>query len=336
MKRRLVWVLVAVVAVGGLATLGGYAFLQRGLAAVNPGDTEGIQVVVPSGAGTRQVADLLQQQGLIRDRRVFEWYCRVQGLDGRLQAGRYLFNRGQTLPEIADDLAHGRVMMVSFTVPEGLTLAEIGQVVVRSGLCSEEEWEEALRGEYHYGFLAGIPARDNRLEGFLFPDTYKVSTEVTAPQLVDMMLARFSREWERRFAADAKAAGMDVVQVVTLASLVEEEARLDSERAVIAGVLHNRLQRGMLLQVDASVLYALGGHRPRVLYRDLEVDSPYNTYRYPGLPPGPIASPGAASLAAALHPARHDYLYYVHVGDGRHQFSRTLAEHNQAVAASRR
>jgi UPF0755 protein len=171
------------------------------------------------------------------------------------------------------------------------------------------------------------------MEGYLFPDTYHIGSRTTEEEIIKMMLKRFNDELVKLdYVEKITLPGLSLHNAVTLASLVEREAREDSERPVIAGVIMNRLNRGMKLQIDATVLYALGGHKEKVYYKDLEVDSPYNTYLYYGLPPGPIAFPGEASLKAAIEPAITDYLYYVAKPDGSHAFARTLAEHNNNKA----
>ena len=305
----------------------GWFQLEQALSPVDPQEKEKVEVVIPPASSTSQVAEILKEQGLIRNKTVFLWYCRLRDVDQKLKAGTYGFSKSQGVADIVEDLVQGRVMTQVFTVPEGYDLMQIGRLLADKGICDLEEFKQAVREDYDYPFLDGLPYRENRLEGFLFPDTYRVPRDVTPHQVVDMMLTRFEQVWKTRFEAEARQQGRSVYEVVTLASLVEKEARIDEERPIIAGVLENRLRKGMLLQVDATVLYSLGEHRQQVTYKDLEVDSPYNTYRYPGLPPGPIASPGAASIAAVLNPARHDYYYYVYVGDGRHYFSKTYEEH---------
>lgn len=332
-EKRIIAV-VLVLAVFILAGLG-WQQLQWSLEAVDRQDKEPIEVVIPPAASTSDVAEILKGHDLIRDKSVFVIYCRLRGVDQKLKAGTYGFSKSQSVQDLVDDLVKGRVITQVFTVPEGYDLAQIGQLLAEKGICGYDEYKQALTGEYNYSFMKDIPARDNRLEGFLFPDTYQVPRGITAREVVDMMLARFDQVWKTRFESSARQQGRTVYEVVTLASLVEKEAKIDEERPIIAGVLENRLRKGMLLQVDATVLYGLGQHKQQVTYEDLKVDSPYNTYRYPGLPPGPIASPGAASIEAVLNPARHDYYYYVYVGDGRHYFSRTYEEHLQAKNSHR-
>lgn len=294
---------------------------------VNPGDKRPVEVEIPVNSSTRQVARILADKGLIRSAGFFAAWCRIKGLDGRLQAGYYSLNRGQGMNEILDYLIEGRTASLRITVPEGYNLSQIEELLVSRGICTHSEWQEALNKDYRFFYMDNLPRNDRRLEGFLFPDTYQVRKGASAEEIIQMMLTRFEEVWQKEFAAEARARGLTVNQVVTMASLVEKEARVASERPRIAGVLYNRLKLGMPLQVDATILYSLGRHKERVTYKDLEVDSPYNTYLHTGLPPGPIAMPGAASLRAALWPEQNSYLYYVVAEGGKHYFSKTYEEH---------
>ncbi len=308
---------------------------NRCLAPVNPFDKTAIEVNIPGNTSTQQVAAILADHELIRNKEFFVWYCRLRGYDSKIKAGVYQFRRSQSMSDIVDDLVAGRVASMRITIPEGYTLQQMKELFTAKGICTPEEWDKAVLRSRDYPFLRDIPMRENRLEGFLYPDTYYIRHDTTADQMIELMLKRFSEVWNREFAELARQKGLSVYQVVTVASMVEKEALFDSERRRIAGVIYNRLREGMPLQVDATVLYSLGGHKERVTYKDLEVDSPYNTYRNTGLPPGPIASPGAASISAALQPDEHDYYYYVATPDGHHVFSKTYSEHLKAKNENR-
>jgi UPF0755 protein len=207
---------------------------------------------------------------------------------------------------------------------------QIGGLLVSHKICTLAQWNAALEKEYEYDFLQNIAAGPHCLEGFLFPDTYSLPEDVSAEQVINLMLKNFEKVWNQEFAGTASQKNMSVYKTVTIASMVEREARVNSERKTIAGVIYNRLNQNMPLQIDATVVYALGGHKDVVTYADLEVNSPYNTYKYAGLPPGPISCPGKASLNAALNPEKHSYYYYLAKGDGSHYFSKTYDEHLQA------
>ncbi|MGQ9557714.1 MAG: endolytic transglycosylase MltG [Desulfurispora sp.] len=295
----------------------------------NPGRP--VRVRVPEHSTGRQVAVLLREAGLIRSVDAFVLYARVYNLEQRLQAGYYVLSTGQSLPEIAGQLVRGSNTQVAITIPEGYTLAQIAALLQRQlGVAPAAFWQQVSRGEVSRPYLRDLPAGMRRLEGYLFPDTYLFSADMPPREMIAAMLQRFDQV-NRELGLEQKAArrGLTLHQLVTVASLVEKEARLDSERPLIAGVIYNRLHRGMPLQVDATVLYALGRHKEKVYYKDLQVDSPYNTYRYKGLPPGPIAMPGRASLLAAAQPASTNYLYYVARPDGSHAFAADLATHER-------
>lgn len=309
-------------------TLMGYAFFSHQYSPVDPDDDRPIDVRIPAESTARDIAELLEKEGLIRSQNAFLSYCRKEGLDSQLKAGHYVFKRSQPLAEIAGAIARGAVVTQTITIPEGYTVAQIGDLFVQKGIFTSEEWEKAVQADYAFDFLEDTSARaKNPLEGFLFPDTYVIPEDISAQEMIQHMLATFARIWQEKLAAASAGTGLTVNEIVTLASLIEREAQVGAEREVISGVIYNRLDRGMLLQIDATVLYCLPNHKEILTYADLEVDNPYNTYKYPGLPPGPIANPGLASLEAAVYPQEHNYLYYVARGDGSHQFSATYQEH---------
>jgi len=313
---------------GALGLAFGYAI---GPAATGPQD--GRIVVVSPNATASQIAEMLAREKLIRSRWAFEVYTRLHGKDRSLKAGTYSFSANQSLPEIVRMLVSGQTVMVTFTIPEGCTVSQIADILEQHRLIDRREFLEVVANEeFPYPFLDGLPSSHRRLEGYLYPDTYRVPCDIDEKQLVDIMLARFQMEISRlNYEERARNIGLSLREAVTIASLIEREAKLDSERPIISGIIHNRLRRQMPLQIDATVVYALGRppNRGVVTYQDLTVNSPYNTYLYTGLPPGPIASPGRASLLAAVSPAATPYLYYVAKPDGSHAFARTLDEHNR-------
>lgn len=323
MRRRLLLVALVAAAAGAAA----YAALLP----ADPGGAAQVFTVRPAATVQSIAADLAAAR-LIRSALAFDLAARARGLARRLQSGEYLLTPRMSALEILDHLASGDVVLRRVTIPEGWTIRQIADAFRLAGVAGAPGFERVAQREaaaFPFAFARAIPT--GSLEGYLFPDTYRVDHAASARDLAAMMLRRFDAVLtpERRRAAAAR--GLTVHALVTVASLVEREARVPDERPLVAAVIYNRLRRGMPLQIDATVLYALGDHRDRLTYADLAVDSPYNTYRRPGLPPGPIASPGLASLDAALHPAAADYLYYVLTPDGRHRFSRTYAEHLRAV-----
>ena len=299
-----------------------------------PAGTE-LDVTIPSGSSVRSIARRLDSAGLIDHPRVFSLYARVRGAESDLKAGRYRFVAGMGYRELIDILRSGAVVTFPLTIPEGLTLREVASLVaVFTG--DSASAVVGLLGDSALAVTLGVPGPT--LEGYLFPETYRFSEDTPTVDIIETMVRSYQAFWGPRERALADALGLDEREVVTLASIVEEEARLPEERSVIAGVYLNRLEIGMLLQADPTVQYALGAPRERLLFRDIDsvAEHPYNTYTQPGLPPGPIASPGEASLRAALEPATHSYLYFVARDDGSHQFSRTLQEHNNARNQIRR
>lgn len=285
------------------------------------------RVTIPQGSSFAAAADSLESAGVLGWPRFFRIYASLTGRDRDIKAGTYLLEPGLSWNELIQALSAGRGIEQNITVPEGLPLRDIIPLLARSiGAPVESLWT-AARDSVTRRRL-GVPTPD--LEGYLFPDTYRFMYGTSAREAVREMIRRFEDVWEPAWDARVREMGMSRHAVITLASIVEKEARLAEERPVIAAVYHNRLRQGMPLQADPTVQYAIGEHRTRVLYRDLKIDSPYNTYRNRGLPPGPIASPGRASIEAALFPANVPYRYFVAHPDGHHEFRVTFEEHTAA------
>ncbi len=293
------------------------------------GKTGNIQVTVPSDATSASIAKSLSENKLIRSSYAFVLYTRLKGLDSRLKAGDYLFGYNQSTPEIINQLVTGKEAYHRVTIPEGYNIKQIAELLSNEKIINREAlYSEINSGTFDYDFLTDYPDIQNELEGYLFPDTYFISRGATAHDVIDMLLHRFAEKIQALdYQQKAQKAGFTLHQAVTIASMVEKEARSSKERPIIAGVIKNRLSRKMPLQVDATIEFALGRQGTKVYYKDLEIDSPYNTYRNTGLPPGPIASPGEASLLAVVSPVKTDYLYYVAKSDGTHAFAKTLQEH---------
>lgn len=301
--------------------------------AITTGCGEGnARVTVPSGATMRLAADSLESAGVIGSAKLFSLYAKVTRRDRNIKAGTYILDRGASWNTIVDALVAGKGIVFTLTIPEGWDTRTITPTVARVMKVPASAVDSAIRDTALVRRL-GIPTET--LEGYLFPETYLLPEGSSAPSIVRRLVAEFERRWKPEWDAQLQKLGMTRHQVITLASIIEKEARVAAERPTISAVYHNRLKRGMLLQADPTVLYALGRHENRVLYRHLEVNSPYNTYRNVGLPPGPIASPGSASIEAALFPADVPFLYFVAHPDGHHEFRATLREHNEAVRQMR-
>ncbi|MDD3365440.1 MAG: endolytic transglycosylase MltG [Syntrophomonas sp.] len=309
----------------------GWQFITKQYLPIAPNDNNLIEVRIPENSSGHEVAALLYKNGLIRNDKVFLSYCRQKGMDKQLKAGQYTFSRSQSLPELALQISQGKVKSPSFTIPEGYTVRQIGELLVNKQICTQQQWQEALQVDYNYEFLAtGQPGDESRLEGYLFPDTYAIGEKTSAQEIITMMLDNFAAVWNKEYAAQVSTKKLSTRNIMIIASLIEREAQIPEERKKISGVIYNRLQKGMPLQIDATVLYSLGEHRETVTYKDLEINSPYNTYKNVGLPPGPIASPGRAAIDAAINPEQHSYYYYVAKGDKSHYFSSTYTEHLNA------
>lgn len=299
------------IVIGGLSSVWGWlVYLDRSLPVSNT------QVIIPRGSTLSDIASLLESRGVIRNAFVFRVLARAHHADEEVRAGAYAFAPHETESEILDQLRSGGAQIATWvTIPEGFTAAQIAQRLQADGVGRANDFDRAFRGH----------------EGYLFPSTYLVPLAATPAAVTHMLTDQFAKELPPDAAVRARALHVSVPQAVTVASLVEREAQIESDRPLIAGVIYNRLRLGMPLQVDATIEYALPQHKSVLSLRDLQVDSPYNTYEHTGLPPTPIANPGLPSLLAALHPAKTDDLYYVYCGNGHHVFAKTLSEHQANV-----
>ncbi len=296
-----------------------------------------VNVRVKRGESPTQVANMLEERGVIRSRWAFLWTLGRRGGWTRIRSGAYRLSPDMRLSEIADRLEQGprETGQIKVTIPEGFTARQIAQTLAARQVVPNPETFLTVAESDDPPVSAPFTIPSSGLEGYLYPETYlfkaNMRPEKVAQEMVDTFVSRFYRPNK----AAIQASHHSLNQIVTIASLIEREAEVPQDRPRIAGVIENRLSHKMRLQIDASVLYAEGHHKSRVTYADLNVDSPYNTYRHAGLPPGPIASPGLDALTAALNPERNPYLFYVAGPGGAHVFSRTEAEHLQNVARFR-
>jgi UPF0755 protein len=313
--------LVALLAAGGL----GARWVERQIHPRGPVG-EQVSITIPPGSSTARIGDVLARDDIVADAGVFRWYVRLLGA-GPFQAGDFTFRRRDDLKRVIDVLERGPdVRRDRITIPEGLTLEQIAARVGRLPGRSAQTFRQAV-GSGRVRSQLQPPGAAN-LEGLLYPDTYFVSDGDDEVDILSRMVARFDQvAGELGYAGAPQAVGRSPYETVIVASMVEREAKVPEDRAKVARVIYNRLQRDMLLQVDATLIYGLGGDKERLLNRDLESDSPYNTYRRKGLPPTPIASPGRAAMQAALAPEPGAWLFYVLADqDGRHAFAVTDAE----------
>ncbi len=328
MKRVVIWVvLLAVVVIAAFA-----AWVALGEVQPYKGYAAAEQFVdIPPGSGPGTIGRRLADAGVIRDTLTFRIELLRSGAGRRLQAGEYRFDQPMTVTEVISKIARGDVYLLPITFREGLTVREMAALYESKGFGSAAEFIAAASDARP---VHGFDPAAKDLEGYLFPDTYNMPRQSTAGQLVARMVAAFEKVLTPALRSQAQARGLNVHELVTLASIVEKETGKAEERPLVAAVYSNRLKIGMGLQCDPTVIYALqrlGRYNGNLTRDDLQLDSPYNTYRYRGLPPGPIAAPGRASLEAAANPADAPYLYFVSRGDGSHVFATTLDEHNHNV-----
>jgi UPF0755 protein len=308
----------------------GLWFAWAALRPLQPAETK--FVLLRPGWSTRHIAQALQREGVIRSSAAFLMLQYAQGLK-TLKAGEYKFEEPASALQVWRRLARGDVYARTVVVPEGYTMFDIAAAVEQAGLGTAADFLTAAKGDLF--LLREIDPAAQSLEGYLFPDTYQFTRIDTAHDIAAAMVRRFRQEAHKI----GLLGNANTHRVVTMASIVEKETAVAEERPLVASVYYNRLARNMALGADPTVVYAAllaGRYRGTIYQSDLQFDSPYNTYKYPGLPPGPIANPGVASLQAAMHPAQSGFLYFVSDNNGHHRFARTVEEHGRNVAAYRR
>jgi UPF0755 protein len=315
--------------IGALLLL--YLLLQLHLPVT--GSLDSLEVEIRKGTSFREAVMVLGEYGLIKDRRFFMAMARLTGADRKLLPGRYLFPGGVSQWEVYAKLRDGEVIPWEITIVEGESLREIRQKLAQGGFMEAEDFDGLSTDR---NFLVGLGIQAESLEGYLFPDTYRLYKGEDAEKVLETMVGRLREMIDDELAERARTMGWDMHRVLTLASIIEREAVLDDERALISAVYHNRLKRRMRLQADPTAIYGVKPLSAGVTREDIERETPYNTYRFRGLPPGPIASPGIKSIRAALYPADVPYLYFVSNNDGSHIFSRTHGEHLKAVRKYRK
>lgn len=295
-----------------------------------PADRDSI-VRIPEGSSVIHISSILKRERLISSPWLFQLYVRFSGTAGRLKAGEYRFQGPLSISELADKLYRGDFYYHRVTIPEGRNLQEIAEIFVAAGFGSIEGFNEIFR---ETGLVSRIDSEATDLEGYLFPDTYSLLRGTSEREIVTTMVNRFQRSWSEAEEARARQLQMTVREVVTLASLIEKETGIPEERSLVSSVFHNRLARNMRLACDPTVIYAVKQVKEYdgvINQSDLALDSPYNTYLYPGLPPGPIANPGQEAIQSALYPEESDFLYFVSKNDGSHYFSTSYRDHSRAV-----
>jgi len=331
-----------------LAMVGGTLFYAWNGLRPAPEASAPVKFTITSGMRAQKVAELLEEQGLIRNAFLFGSWLKVEGEGSRFQAGEYELTPGMTREEIVAKLNKGDTVAaetIKFTIPEGFTVSQISErLAEKAGVDKEKFMEAANKPELWTGSIwtKGLPSDGSLrypLEGYLFPETYEMKAGSTETEIINRMLAELDRKLDQLpedWLGVLEERGLTVHQLLTIASLVEREVVADEERAIVSGVIQNRLKKKMPLQIDATVQYLLDKQKERLLEVDLKVNSPYNTYLNQGLPPGPIATPSLKSIEAALYPDQTEYLYYVTKKDGTntHLFAETYAQHQKNIKLS--
>lgn len=345
MVRKIVAIIAIVfVLIIGVVGLFGYNYVKGALKPLDPNATKTIAVEVPIGSSLSSISTLLEKKGVIKDARVFKYYAKFKN-ESQFQAGNYDLTQAMTFDELIESLKTGKVYrkpVFTMTVPEGLTLEQIGKVIEKKTPYTQKEFMDLVTSDtFVQQMMANYPElvteavlADNiryDLEGYLYPATYSYYEEKPSLQaIVEEMIAAMNNV-VKNYSDVLAEKQMSVHQLLTFASLLEEEATAQTDRETIASVFYNRINEGMPLQTDPTVLYALGDHKDRVLFEDLEVDNAYNTYKNKGLPPGPIAGAGKTSIEASLNPSQTDYFYFLADKEGVNHFSKTYDEHLQKV-----
>lgn len=337
-------ILSLIIVIGGTA-VGGYLYVKSALKPVDPENTKPVKVEIPIGSGVTSIGNILEENGIVKNATIFKYYVKFNNESG-FQAGSYDLTPSMTLSEIVNSLKTGKVMRKAefkITIPEGLQLDKIAEIIADKSPYKKDEiekklndkkWLEQLKKEYPNLITDEILHDDIKrpLEGYLYPVTYSFYEK--KPSLEDILTKMIAQTDEVLAQYKSSMADKEFTahKLLTMASLIEEEATEKADRGKISSVFYNRIEEGMPLQTDPTVLYALGEHKSRTVYKDLEVDSPYNTYKVAGLPPGPIANAGLSSIEAALQPEDTNYYYFLASSNGSVYYSETLEEHNEKKA----
>jgi UPF0755 protein len=327
------WRLTILAASAAVVLIGLISFTIWFSAMIQPVDRhsdEQMLLTVPVGSSLGQIAEKLEQRGLIRSKEAFKIYVKAAGAERSLKAGDYRLSAQMDVRQLLERLTTGELSYFTVTFPEGTTIKDIARILAKKGLVNEQDFVESVQNPDFAENYSDLTSKTGNPEGFLFPDTYRIAEGTSPEDIALMQIQRFRQIFTPEMYEEAQRLKMTVAEVVTLASIIEKEAMLPEERPIISAVFHNRLRLKRPLESCATVQYALGYHKPVLTYADLEIDSPYNTYRHAGLPPAPIANPGLDSILAALYPAEVDYLYFVAKNDGSHVFSKTYNEHLRA------
>lgn len=329
-KWKIPVILVAVIVVLALA---GTGILLSDSTGINI-DTDSVSLEIAEGSGSSSVAQMLKDKGIIKYPVLFKIQSKLGGYDGSFQPGALTVSNGMSYNQILDLIITPNRGTVKIVIPEGYEVKQIAQKLDEAGLVGWQDFYAALNPQdYDYRFLKDLPQRDGVMEGYLFPATYEIPYGMSAHDIIDLMLSAFNNQFKDEYYSKAQEMGMSVDEIITMASIIEREAG-DGEKPKVAGVFYNRIKSNMKLQSCATVQYILGERKPVLSIADTQIDSPYNTYKYPGFPVGPICNPGIESIEAALYPELTDAYYFVLGKNGEHIFSKTYEEHLAAMDSS--
>ncbi|HHO77024.1 MAG TPA: endolytic transglycosylase MltG [Deltaproteobacteria bacterium] len=305
-----------------------YAFISTASIPLNP-----VIIEIKPGTSAWEISRTLEDTGIVTDSFMFMALSLATRKASHLQAGTYVFEGRHFPMDIIHILFKGRTLRYRITIPEGSDLFAVGDIIAATGLLTKEDF---IRSASDTGSPEFFGLDSQSMEGFLYPDTYYLSPNMTALEMMAKMVERFNQIFTPEMQQQADALGMTRTEIVTLASIIEKEAVLNEEKPIISSVFHNRLKKRMLLQSDPTAIYGIDNFHRKISRKDLQRDTPYNTYKYPGLPPGPICNPDKYSIIAALNPEKTDYFYFVAKGNGLHHFSTSLKEHNRAIISNRK
>ena len=330
-KKRLG--IIGVISIIFVVSISVFIFTQIG--PYNKNNTEGIVVEIPQGSTTNTISDILYKNNLIKNKVMFKISVKLSNKAQQFKAGKYLFNQTYSNKQIINDLSLGKIYNdgIKITIPEGSTSREIVSILVDKKLGNQDSYEALISNpkEFYNDFKFLEEDDITSLEGFLYPSTYYFDENSSEKEVLSTMLSQFNKVYTNKLRDRQKELNMTTEQVVNLASIVEKEAILDKDRPIIASVFYNRLEIGMPLQSDATIQYIFKERKKIVTYKDLEIDSPYNSYKNKGLPPTPISSPGIESIKATLYPEKTDYLYFVAKMDGGNNYSKNYEDHLKYV-----
>lgn len=334
MKKWILLLLAGLLLILGGLALAFYLWLLPYSESPHPGSGVTIAIDIPAGSGPRQTIELLAKNQVIDDPQLFyRWARHYKRASGKFKAGELAFRDNMTPDEVLTVLLEGIPIMHKVTIPEGLRIDEIAGIFEAAGLADAAQFEKMAR-DPAFARRYGLPG--DSLEGFLFPETYQFQKHTPLATILETMVGQYQKIFSPVFRERTSELGWSEQQTITLASIIEKETGAPEERPLISGVFHNRLKKGWPLQTDPSVIYAIvlsrGYFGGKITKADLNLDHPYNTYRYKGLPPGPICNPGADAIRAALYPENTPYMFFVSKNNGNHQFCPDLACHNQAVS----